>query len=727
MWSLPLLTLDIGRVMSGLVGSSEQRMREAISQVEAIAPCILRVDEIEKSLSGTKSSGQTDGGTLSRVFGTFLTAMEEGMKDVVVIACVDGKTVIQLSNGQMCLAENMITENKLLSTDFNTGELVTTNPSFRTNPTTNILYTVNTTTSRISCSHNHPFFSIDINGNINEVAAENLSKGMFLAAPLIIPEPEDTSLRILESVEKTHGNQKNINLPSILNEDLSYLVGYTTGDGGKSGRPGQNFPDRISWNDCNKGMINTIKNLSEDLFKVNCNIYENIRESSNVTYYAYIDSNILGEWFSKHFSDSIRARGPNRQVPLEIQKSNNSIVANYLSGIFDAEGWVQGEDNKFQIGWVTTSYILVQQISMLFRRFGIYPTLSSGFSKSSFTKNMIYRLHISSYEQQKLFYKYINFRHPDKKEKLENFLSTFNPQKSMGYYATNIPVPTELVLKLTKKYGIQQKRLDNFIQTKFASKTHIPTVTRSLFNKWINVLSEYIIDRDEDFEKLKILSKYQWDRVKDVTFTEGETKVYDFHIPELHNYIASGLIVHNTANDISALPPELIRRFNEVLFVDLPQPEEREEIFKIHLAKRKRDMSKLKLDVNKIVAATHLFTGSEIEKVVKESIARAFRQKKKDVTTKIILNVCNETKPIATIMKEKIDAIREWARNRARYASSLAAAANAPGAQHVTTKSGKELDLSDDLDDLDEAVKTSKEEKVKNNNEFAQFNGILEE
>ena len=85
-WNEPVLALDIGKVMGGIVGLSEERMRQAIKTAEALAPCVVFLDEVEKSLSGTSSSGKTDGGTLSRVFGTLLTAMEEGMKDVTVIA-----------------------------------------------------------------------------------------------------------------------------------------------------------------------------------------------------------------------------------------------------------------------------------------------------------------------------------------------------------------------------------------------------------------------------------------------------------------------------------------------------------------------------------------------------------------------------------------------------------------------------------------------------------------
>lgn len=84
-WGLPLLRLDIGRVFAGLVGSSEQNMRTAIRTAEAIAPCVLWIDEIEKGFSGT-SSGGGDSGTSSRVFGSFLTWMQEKSRPVFVMA-----------------------------------------------------------------------------------------------------------------------------------------------------------------------------------------------------------------------------------------------------------------------------------------------------------------------------------------------------------------------------------------------------------------------------------------------------------------------------------------------------------------------------------------------------------------------------------------------------------------------------------------------------------------
>lgn len=85
-WKMPLLRLDIGKVFQGLVGSSEDNIRKAIATAEAVAPCVLWIDEIEKGLSGVQSSGATDGGVTSRIFSTILTWMQEKTSPVFVVA-----------------------------------------------------------------------------------------------------------------------------------------------------------------------------------------------------------------------------------------------------------------------------------------------------------------------------------------------------------------------------------------------------------------------------------------------------------------------------------------------------------------------------------------------------------------------------------------------------------------------------------------------------------------
>jgi SpoVK/Ycf46/Vps4 family AAA+-type ATPase len=83
-WHLPLLRLDVGRLFAGLVGESESRTRQMIQLAEALAPCILWIDEIDKAFGGF--DGRGDAGTASRVFGTFITWLAEKTSPVFVVA-----------------------------------------------------------------------------------------------------------------------------------------------------------------------------------------------------------------------------------------------------------------------------------------------------------------------------------------------------------------------------------------------------------------------------------------------------------------------------------------------------------------------------------------------------------------------------------------------------------------------------------------------------------------
>ncbi len=82
----PTLTLDIGTLMGGIVGETERNIRQALQIADAMAPCVLFLDEVEKGLSGVASSGQTDSGVSARLFSTFLTWLNDHTSDVFVIA-----------------------------------------------------------------------------------------------------------------------------------------------------------------------------------------------------------------------------------------------------------------------------------------------------------------------------------------------------------------------------------------------------------------------------------------------------------------------------------------------------------------------------------------------------------------------------------------------------------------------------------------------------------------
>lgn len=87
--NVPLIRFDIGRVFGGLVGESESNMRIAIQTAEAVGSCVLWIDEMEKAFAGMGGSGSTDGGTSQRVFGNFITWMQEKTTPCFIISTVN--------------------------------------------------------------------------------------------------------------------------------------------------------------------------------------------------------------------------------------------------------------------------------------------------------------------------------------------------------------------------------------------------------------------------------------------------------------------------------------------------------------------------------------------------------------------------------------------------------------------------------------------------------------
>ena len=125
-----------------------------------------------------------------------------------------------------------------------------------------------------------------------------------------------------------------------------------------------------------------------------------------------------------------------------------------------------------------------------------------------------------------------------------------------------------------------------------------------------------------------------------------------------------------TANDVTKLPPEMLRkgRFDEIFFVDLPDGPEREEILAIHLKKRNRDVSNFNLKV--LAKATSGFSGAEIEQVIIGSLYVAYDEKR-ELMQKDLLSEAKAVIPLSVMMREEVDELRTWAQMRTRPASKV--------------------------------------------------------
>ena len=119
-----------------------------------------------------------------------------------------------------------------------------------------------------------------------------------------------------------------------------------------------------------------------------------------------------------------------------------------------------------------------------------------------------------------------------------------------------------------------------------------------------------------------------------------------------------------TANNVMQLPPELIRkgRLDELFFVDLPGPSIRQDIFRIHLSRR--DLSVERFDLPTLAAASEGFSGAEIEQAVVAAVYSAAARQEEAVNMHV-LEALNETSPLSVVMAERIQTLRDWARERA--------------------------------------------------------------
>jgi len=125
-----------------------------------------------------------------------------------------------------------------------------------------------------------------------------------------------------------------------------------------------------------------------------------------------------------------------------------------------------------------------------------------------------------------------------------------------------------------------------------------------------------------------------------------------------------------TANNVWILPPELLRagRWDDIWFVNLPNFEERQEIFKIHLKKRGRNPENF--SINDLAVFSDGFSGAEIESVIKKALFVAFAEDR-DITTEDIIHQINQTVPLSKMREEEVKNLIAWAKDRARPANRV--------------------------------------------------------
>jgi ATP-dependent 26S proteasome regulatory subunit len=151
-----------------------------------------------------------------------------------------------------------------------------------------------------------------------------------------------------------------------------------------------------------------------------------------------------------------------------------------------------------------------------------------------------------------------------------------------------------------------------------------------------------------------------------------------------------GVFVVMTVNDLDGLPPELLRkgRLDEIFFVDLPDAKARGEIIKVHLKRIKRELPEKEIQIlaENLGGKDWAYTGAEIEAAVNEGLMTAWNDNKRNLTINEIKVAASETVPLCTTMKERVESLRAWAKERARQATNSKRVKKDPRKRKIQTE-----------------------------------------
>lgn len=348
------------------------------------------------------------------------------------------------------------------------------------------------------------------------------------------------------SLDENRLARKTLELPEYWNEGLARLMGIICGDGSEDG-------NRIIIYEGNRGIADNYCKLIRKTTNLEpvIRIVDKTKQKGSFAKKTYYEVRI----YSLEFVNAVKQIAyetlqRERDIPKEITKCEDSIVAAFLSGLYDAEGYMHGD----RVDIAMTSRKLMQKVQLLLLRFGIL----SSFSEKKVKGNKQWYVSITDRSSLLRFKEYIGFTRSDKKEKLEKACRCRIKQQCTD----QIPIDGREVFKLAKEIGL---KTSDFHAASFFFRNKKP-LGRGAFAK--NILT--VFRKYADNEKGKKIFEYL-DRVYQSDFTvasikskqtvENHENFYDITIPVHSNFMANGFIVHNSAARYQRLIEESIDKY----------------------------------------------------------------------------------------------------------------------------------------------------------------------
>lgn len=395
----------------------------------------------------------------------------------------------------------------------------------------------------LKLTRNHPLFTMD-DCLIVAKPACYFAIGQKIATPRKINI--NGSLQPIEKFIPTKYayTSKNYFYPEIMTKEFARLLGYLCGDGYVEYTKSSG---RISFTNTDEVLLNDFIFLSKVVFGANA-IKRESHRGKRVTDSIFSSKAVL-DYFKKNFKE-IACRSKYKDVPLLIQKSPDNILREFIIALFDCEGHI--DKDRCRIEFSSISKNLASNLQLLLLRFGV---VSSLYEKEAYAANTIakrkmkaYRLIISG-EAITEYTNELGFNSEKKIKQLNNLIILKENFKS--HHKTNtdsIPEINNILFNLRKDLGLLQREM-GISRTGFAhfeQNDRIPSTT--ILKKIVRFLKEegrYSIYLDL-IEKIADADLF-WDKIISIAEIDNdEEEVYDLEVEETHNYVANGIIVHNS-------------------------------------------------------------------------------------------------------------------------------------------------------------------------------------
>lgn len=464
--------------------------------------------------------------------------------------CLSPDTLIMKDDGEIIEIKDSHNPLIVLSENFN-QELTEKTPIICKWENEKELFNITTLYPKIEIksSKEHTFF-IRTEKGIEEKPLSEIKEGDYLIMPEKINlELNDQEINFLPEIKQGF-NLKKVNVPSKIDYNLAKLFGYYLGDGNYE-------KDRITFSEQREEVAKYYQNLIKVIFEGDSHL--NFRSNKNY-WQLRVYSRIISQLFKQIFPE--REKTLQEKIPSLILKSSDNSLAGFISGFFDAEGYVSTERVAFEIN----NPILSKQIQFALLRLGIISSINQyDNNKNSYSKNIRYTLTIDDLESLKIFQEKVNFTCLEKREKLKEIIQNRSNRNKVRQLIVN----GKDVARIIRNSGLNTRQFgcpDFFNNKKQISK---------------EVFKKNILDKINDNNLKKRLELFYNSNLILIKIAKidslGIQKTIDIETKN-HNFLANCLVVHNSSQRFHRITEGLTKDFYKRIaeemkknFQDLPK------------------------------------------------------------------------------------------------------------------------------------------------------------